>query len=66
MGLEKCPVCRGSVSSSAKSCPHCGHPMTAGRSGLNSLGDTLGCLWTSILLIIGLVIIIGVIGMMTG
>jgi membrane protein YdbS with pleckstrin-like domain len=29
MGLQTCPECRGSVSSAAASCPHCGHPMGA-------------------------------------
>ncbi len=35
--LVTCPACGGQVSTSAKTCPHCGHPIKRGRSTSASL-----------------------------
>lgn len=38
MALQKCKECGKDVSTTAPSCPHCGHVRTAKRSGLARLG----------------------------
>tara|TARA_B100001179_G_C18560694_1_gene390435 strand:- start:635 stop:826 length:192 start_codon:yes stop_codon:yes gene_type:complete len=61
MSTIPCPACKEKVSTSAKECPHCGHPLTVGRSGFEGLKDLLGCavqimvVGFFILLIIGLI-----------
>ena len=43
MSIIPCPACQEKVSTSAKECPHCGHPLTVGRSGFEGLKDLVGC-----------------------
>lgn len=46
--LVECPVCNGKVSSDAKSCPHCGHPLEARHNVLNKTKDRFETIATSI------------------
>lgn len=57
MALSSCPECDGKVSSTAKTCPHCGHNLTFGRKGLEAAKDTAGSIWNWfwIILIFGLI-----------
>jgi len=61
LSVIPCPACKEKVSTSAKECPHCGHPLTVGRSGFEGLKDLLGCavqimvVGFFILLVIGLI-----------
>jgi len=61
MSIIPCPACKEKVSTSAKECPHCGHPLTVGRSGFEGLKDLVGCavqitvFGFIVLLIIGLI-----------
>lgn len=59
MSLKKCPECSGRVSSAAKTCPHCGHPMTLGRRGLDDAKDTIGSIWSFIWVAMGLILFVG-------
>ena len=52
MALTQCPECNGKVSRTAKTCPHCGHGLTFGRRGLEHAKDTVGGLWSALLLFI--------------
>ncbi len=33
MALLDCPECKGTLSTKAVSCPHCGYPLRAGKAG---------------------------------
>ncbi len=59
MALKKCPECNGSVSSSAKTCPHCGHPMTFGRRGIEDAKDTVGAVWSFMWVALAFVLFVG-------
>ena len=43
MSTIPCPACATKVSTAAKVCPQCGHPLTMGRSGFEGTKDLLGC-----------------------
>lgn len=49
--LMQCPACGGKVSTQAKACPHCGHPVTPPVTPNQGGGD--GCL-----IIIGIVVLV--------
>lgn len=46
--LIECPVCNGKVSSDAKSCPHCGHPLETRLNILSQAKERFGNAATSI------------------
>ena len=49
--LMQCPACGGKVSTQAKACPHCGHPVTPPVTPNQGGGD--GCL-----IIVGIVVLV--------
>lgn len=59
MALKQCPDCNGKVSSNAKTCPHCGNPMTFGRKGLEDAKDTAGAAWGCMWVVLAMVLFVG-------
>ena len=59
MAIIKCPECDGKVSSTAKTCPHCGRSMTLGRVGLEQAKDGFGWIWVILTWIVLLGLILG-------
>lgn len=59
MAIIKCPECDGKVSSTAKTCPHCGHSMTFGRKGAESAKDFFGAIWNIMILLFALALLLG-------
>ena len=56
MPTKPCPACKENVSTVAKICPHCGHPLTVGRTGLEGAKDLFGCAIQ--IIVIGFIIIL--------
>jgi len=56
MSTKPCPACATKVSTSAKVCPQCGHPLTIGRSGFEGAKDLLGC--TVQFIVVGFIILL--------
>ena len=50
MSTIPCPACNDKVSTGAKVCPHCGHPLTLGRSQFEGIKDLFGCAFAIIIL----------------
>ena len=61
MALKNCPSCNKKVSDAARTCPHCGHPLTFGRKGVEHATDLIGSLWNWIIIILGIGILFGLV-----
>ena len=56
MSTINCPACNDKVSTAASMCPHCGHPISVGRTGFEGLKNLIGC--AAQIAVVGFVIIL--------
>ena len=57
MAANSCPECGGKVSSKAMKCPHCGHPITFGAEGFDSVKSGIGSAFNWIIILITIAVI---------